>query len=119
MLTVHDYYINLLTAFLCDSWHCSRSLSNSFLSGGGVIGPSSSCEDKSPRSAWTFLLSTLHTKFSIYIHKNKIYYLIDRSRLKIKPTTNSFSFCLSSSSILARDANRSPTLEPTFVSSTN
>lgn len=60
-------------AFLCDSWHCSRSFSKSFLSAGVAIGPTSS--------------------------------------------VSSFSFCLSSSNILARDAKISSTLEPTFVSS--
>ena len=40
----HDIYWDELTAFLCDCWHCSSSFSKSFLSGGGVIGPTSSCQ---------------------------------------------------------------------------
>lgn len=60
-------------AFLCDCWHCSSSFSKSFLSGGGVIGPTSS--------------------------------------------SNSFSFCMSSSSIFTSEVNKSSTLEPIFVSS--
>ena len=39
--------------------------------------------------------------------------------LKTKLTVSSFSFCLSSSNILARDVKISSTLEPTFVSSTD
>ena len=39
--------------------------------------------------------------------------------LEPKLTVSSFSFCLSSSNILARDAKISSTLEPTFVSSTD